>query len=216
MLNGALRSLKAAIWPFVMSAVISVALLQVAARGGDPAPGGLQEAIFAAGCFWCVEKDFDQVDGVVETISGYTGGRTPNPTYETVGTGRTGHVEALLVRFDPKRVTYDALLDHYWKNVDLLDGGGQFCDRGNEYRPVIFTSGPEQERAARASKDALEASGRFNQKIAVTIEPASAFTPAEEYHQNYYKKNPTRYRFYRNGCGRDARLNQLWPERTSQ
>jgi len=181
----------------------------------QPAPG-LEEATFASGCFWCTEKDFDEVAGVVETISGYTGGRTANPTYEQVGSGTTGHTEAVLVRFDPKRVSYEALLDHYWLNVDLLDGGGQFCDRGSAYRPAIFTHTPDQSRAAEARKAALEAGGRFEQKIAVTIEPASVFTPAEDYHQDYYKKNPVRYRYYRNGCGRDARLDQLWPERTLQ
>lgn len=175
-----------------------------------PAPPGIDEAIFAAGCFWCVEKDFDEVPGVVETISGYTGGRTANPSYEAVARGRTGHVEAVLVRFDPKRVSYQELLDYYWRHTDVTDGYGQFCDRGSAYRPVIFTRGEEQAQLAQAGKAALEATGRFREKIAVSIRPAGPFTPAETEHQDYSRKNPIRYRYYRTGCGRDARIKALW------
>lgn len=176
----------------------------------SPLAPGLEEAIFAAGCFWCVEKDFDTVPGVVETISGYTGGKTRNPTYETVARGRTGHVEAVLVRYDPRKVTYAQLLDHYWRHVDVTDGSGQFCDRGSAYRPVIFPRDPVQQTLAESGKAGLERSRRFGPSIAVAILPASAFTPAEDYHQDYYKKNPIRYRYYRTGCGRDARLRALW------
>ncbi len=172
-----------------------------------PAAPGLSEAIFASGCFWCTESDFDKVDGVVETISGYTGGKSANPSYRD----HTGHYEALLVRFDPKRVSYQDLLDYYWRHVDFLDGGGQFCDRGASYRPAIFTFGPEQAAAAQKSKDDLARRRGDLGEIAVAILPAGKFTAAENYHQNYYKKNPLRYRYYRNGCGRDARLKQLWP-----
>ena len=185
---------------------------QAADAPAAQAQGGVQKAtaIFAAGCFWCVESDFDKVDGVLETISGYTGGSKANPTYEDVGSGTTGHAEALQVVYDPAKVSYPKLLDYYWRHVDLLDGGGQFCDRGNQYRPAIFTSSNEQKKLAEESKAALEKSGRFKQKIAVKIVPATAFTPAEDYHQDYYKKNPLRYKLYRTGCGRDARLEKLW------
>jgi peptide-methionine (S)-S-oxide reductase len=179
-----------------------------------PLPAGLAEATFASGCFWCGEKDFEAVPGVVEVISGYTGGSTPNPTYEDVGSQSTGHYEAIRVRFDPAKVSYDALLDYYWHHVDYTDGGGQFCDRGPSYRPAIFFHDDAQRAAAEASKAKLA-----NEKkvpIAVAILPAAVFTPAEDYHQDYYKKNPIRYKFYRTGCGRDARIQQLWPERTSQ
>ena len=172
--------------------------------------GPLEVATFGSGCFWCTEKDFDKVDGVVETISGYMGGHTPNPTYYEVGSGMSGHAEVLQVKFDPKRVSYSQLLDYYWRHVDLLDGGGQFCDRGHQYRPVIFTHGDEQAKLAAASKSALAASGRFDSEIKVEILPAKAFTAAEDYHQDYHKKNPLKYSYYRAGCGRDARLRQLW------
>jgi methionine-S-sulfoxide reductase len=157
-----------------------------------------------------VESDFDKVPGVVETISGFTGGHTPNPTYGEVGQGGTGHTEAVEIKFDPKKVTYDKLLDYYWRHVDLLDGQGQFCDRGDQYRPAIFTHGEEQRKLAEASKAALEKSGRFKKPIAVQIVPASAFTPAEDYHQDYHNKNPLKYRYYRFGCGRDKRITELW------
>ncbi len=176
----------------------------------------LDTAIFASGCFWCTESDFDKVDGVVETISGYTGGKTKNPTYEAVGSGTTGHTEALLVKFDPSKVSYTKLLDHYWRNVDLVDGGGQFCDRGDQYRPAIFAATPEQSKLAADSKAALDKSGRFGKPIAVQIVPASEFTAAEDYHQNYYNTNPLKYKYYRSGCGRDSRLRQLWGGEATQ
>lgn len=151
----------------------------VAAGEIAPAPEGVEEATFAAGCFWCVEADFDKLDGVLETISGYTGGYTSDPTYESVGTQKTGHVEAVRIRFDPKRVTYEQLLNYYWHHVDFLDGEGQFCDRGSSYRPVIFTHTPEQDKAARKSKKKLEESGSFDSKNLVTIEKAGPFTAAD-------------------------------------
>ena len=178
----------------------------------SPVPGGIAEATFAAGCFWCSEKDFEKVTGVTEVISGYTGGTLPNPTYHQVGSGLTGHFEAVRVRFDPKKVSYDTLLDTYWHNVDFLDGGGQFCDRGASYRPAIFVHDAAQKAAAETSKANL-ARDRKVEKIAVQILPATDFTPAEDYHQDYYKTNSMRYKLYRSGCGRDARLHQLWPDR---
>lgn len=184
----------------------------VAAKQATTPGPGEAVATFGSGCFWCTEADFDKVDGVKATISGYMGGMTLNPTYGDVSTGHTGHAEVLQVIYDPSKVSYSKLLDYYWRHTDVLDGRGQFCDRGTQYRPVIFTHDDEQHRLARAAKDALEKSGRFSQPVAVEIKPASAFTPAEDYHQDYYKKNPRRYTVYRYGCGRDARLQQLWGE----
>jgi methionine-S-sulfoxide reductase len=171
---------------------------------------GLETATFASGCFWCTESDFDKVDGVKQTISGFMGGKTENPTYAQVSMGDTGHAEALQIKYDPEVVSYDKLLDYYWRHTDLLDGGGQFCDRGSQYRPVIFVATPEQRKLAEASKAALEKSGRFDQRVAVEIADAGTFTPAEDYHQNYYKTHALQYRYYRHACGRDARLKQLW------
>jgi len=171
---------------------------------------GLETATFASGCFWCTESDFDKVEGVKVTTSGFMGGKTKNPTYAQVSMGNTGHAEALQVQYDPNVVTYQQLLDYYWRHVDLLDGGGQFCDRGSQYRPVIFVATPEQRRLAEASKAALEKSGRFDKPIAVEIADAGEFTPAEDYHQDYHNTHALQYRYYRYACGRDARLRQLW------
>jgi methionine-S-sulfoxide reductase len=196
------------------SAVAAVLAIGTLAAGEPPVPETAKEdlavATFAAGCFWCTESDFDKVEGVIATVSGFMGGQAKNPTYEEVGRGGTGHTEVVRVTYDPKRVTYERLLDQYWHNVDLVDGSGQFCDRGDQYRPVIFAHTDEQRRLAETSKAALAQSGRFQKPIAVTIESASDFTAAEEYHQDYYKKNSLRYRYYRWGCGRDARLKELW------
>lgn len=170
----------------------------------------LETATFASGCFWCTESDFDKVDGVVETTSGYLGGKTENPTYKEVSAGNTGHTEAVQLKYDPAKVTYQQLLDVYWRNVDPFDKGGQFCDRGDQYRPGIFFHSDEQKRLAEESKAALEKSGRFNEPIVVEITPASTFTKAEEYHQDYAKRNPIQYLIYRHGCGRDARLGAIW------
>lgn len=171
---------------------------------------GLETATFGSGCFWCAESNFDKLPGVVSTISGFMGGKTKNPTYHEVSTGRTGHVEVVQVKFDPKKISYKKVLDYYWMTTDVVDGGGQFCDRGNQYRPVVFVYSPEQRKIAEEGKAALDASGRFDKPVAVEIRDASDFTPAEDYHQNYYKKNPVRYQTYRWGCGRDQRIKQLW------
>lgn len=167
-------------------------------------------AIFAGGCFWCTESDFDKVPGVLSTISGYTGGHLDNPSYQQVSAGNTGHVEAVQVRYDPSRTSYAKLLEAYWPTIDPLTANAQFCDHGSQYRSVIFYSTPGEKALAEASKAALQASGRFSQPIVTEILPASTFYPAEDYHQNYYQKNPLRYAYYRHGCGRDARLEQLW------
>ena len=178
-------------------------------RAEAPGPG-LAVATFAAGCFWCVEPPYDKTEGVVSTTSGYTGGKVAGATYRQVGMGGTGHTEAVRVVYDPARVGYDKLLEVYWKNVDPLDAKGQFCDKGEPYRPAIFVHDEEQRRLAEASKAALAASGRFKQPIVVAIEPAEDFWIAEDYHQDYYLKNPAKYAYYRWGCGRDARLEELW------
>jgi peptide-methionine (S)-S-oxide reductase len=175
-----------------------------------PAPAGTAKATFAGGCFWCVESDFDKVDGVISTTSGYTGGKTVNPSYHDVSAGGTGHAESVEIVYDPKRVTYEKLLEHFWHTVDPTVKDRQFCDVGSQYRTAIFYHDDAQKRAAEASKTALEKSKPFAQPIVTEIVPAGPFYPAEEYHQDYYKKNPVRYHYYRNGCGRDARLKQLW------
>lgn len=180
-----------------------------AANSGQSATAKPAVAIFAAGCFWCVEADFDKVEGVLDTTSGYAGGKTDNPSYEDVASESTGHVEAVRVTYDPAKVSYKELLDYYWRHTDVTDGRGQFCDRGASYAPVIFVSDDEQRALAETQKHELEASKRFS-RIAVRIEPAFRFWPAETEHQNYYKKNPLRYRYYRAGCGRDARIRQIW------
>jgi methionine-S-sulfoxide reductase len=168
-------------------------------------------ATFAAGCYWCVESDFDKVKGVLETTPGFMGGKTKNPTYQQVSSGETGHTEVVNVAFDPAVVTYQQLLDHYWVNVDLVDGTGQFCDRGSQYRPAIFVYNDEQRKLADASKQAIVNSKQFKEPVVVEINAASAFTPAPD--PDYYKLNPVRYKYYRAGCGRDARLKQLWGDK---
>ena len=175
-----------------------------------PAPAGTAKATFAGGCFWCVESDFDKVDGVISTTSGYTGGSVANPSYEEVSAKHTGHAEAVEVVYDPRKVSYEQLLQHYWHNIDPTTKDRQFCDVGSPYRTVIFVYGDEQLRAARASKAALEKSKPFKEAIVTDIVPAGPFYAAEDYHQDYYKKNPLRYKFYRTNCGRDERLKQLW------
>jgi peptide-methionine (S)-S-oxide reductase len=174
------------------------------------APGQQAVATFAGGCFWCMEPPFDRLNGVISTTSGYTGGRTANPTYKQVSAGGTRHAEVVRVVYDPTRVSYEQLLYVFWRNVDPLTANAQFCDRGDMYRTAIYVHGAEQRRAAEASKRALEASGRLRGRIVTEITDATAFYAAEEYHQDYYLKNPVRYKYYRNSCGRDRRLQQLW------
>jgi peptide-methionine (S)-S-oxide reductase len=178
------------------------------AQTGKPATSVIATATFAAGCFWCVEADFDKVPGVISTTSGYTGGRLEDPSYEQVSRGGTGHTEAVEIAFDPAKVTYEQLLDHFWKNVDPLSAHRQFCDVGDQYRPAIFVHDAAQRQAAEASKGRVQQ--RFKDPVVVAIAPAAAFYRAEGYHQDYYKKNPVQYRYYRWSCGRDARLKDLW------
>lgn len=186
---------------------------RVAAGAGDPPSTSTAEATFAGGCFWCVEADFEKVDGVVEAISGYTGGTKRNPTYREVASGRTDHVEAVRIVYHPDRVSYGELLDLFWRSVDPTDAGGQFVDRGAQYRTAIFPHDEEQRLQAEASKAALEASGVFDQPVVTEILPQTAFYPAEDYHQDYYQKNPFRYRLYRFNSGRDQFLKRVWGNR---
>ena len=183
---------------------------QEATRQAGPPEAGLAVATFAGGCFWCMEPPFDKLDGVVSTTSGYTGGTKAGATYRQVTAGGTGHKEAVRVVYDPTRIGYAALLDVYWHNIDPVDAKGQFCDKGESYRPVIFVADATQTRLAEASLAAMAASGRFDEPLAVSIEPAREFWIAEDYHQDFYEKNPVRYKFYRWNCGRDARLQAVW------
>jgi peptide-methionine (S)-S-oxide reductase len=194
---------------------VALALAAAAAAVAIPATRaanepGRQTAIFAGGCFWCMEHPFDELDGVISVTSGYAGGTKSNPTYEEVSSGRTGHAESVEVVFDPAKVSYQKLVDVFWHNIDPLTANAQFCDHGTQYRSAIFYLDDEQKRIAEASKEALAKSGRFDKPIVTQIVAASTFWPAEDYHQHYYKTNPVRYKFYRYNCGRDQRLEQLW------
>lgn len=173
----------------------------------------LDTVIFAGGCFWCTESDFDKLPGVVSTTSGYIGGNVANPTYKQVVAGKTGHVEAVKIQFDKTTTSFSELLSAYWPTIDPLSESGQFCDIGPPYRSVIFYLNSEQKELAEASKEALGASGRFDQPITTEILPATTFYEAEDYHQDYYLKNPLRYAYYRKNCGRDERLQTLWGAR---
>jgi peptide-methionine (S)-S-oxide reductase len=198
-----------------MTLAVATALVAMPASAATAASGHAI-ATFAGGCFWCMEPPFDELDGVISTTSGYTGGHKRNPTYEEVSAGKTGHAEAVQVVYDPKRITYERLLEVFWRNIDPVTPNAQFCDHGPQYRSGIFTHDATQRRLAEASKRALEASGRFKAPIVTEIVAAETFYPAEEYHQDYYKKNPIRYKFYRTGCGRDRRLAELWGGATAQ
>jgi len=175
-----------------------------------------ETAIFAGGCFWCVEADFDKVDGVVATTSGYVGGRKENPTYQEVSAGGTGHAEAVRVEFDPTRISYQQLLEKFWPTIDPTVKDRQFCDIGSQYRTGIFPLNEQQMKTALASKAALERSKPFKQPIVTEIVMAGTFYPAEDYHQDYHDKNPIRYAFYRRNCGRDARLKELWGDQAAR
>jgi peptide-methionine (S)-S-oxide reductase len=195
----------------VIPLTVIVLLAGLAGLAGMAAAADKTEiATFGSGCFWCTESDFDKVPGVLETVSGFMGGHVANPTYRQVTSGRTGHTEVVQVTFDPSKVTYAELVEYYWRHVDPFDKAGQFCDRGSQYRPAIFTHSDEQNLIAKTSRRAIDKSGKFPQKIVVEITPASAFTAAEGYHQDFYKKNPAHYWSYRLGCRRDQRIEQIW------
>ena len=193
-----------------MKRLLAAAAAAMIAAGVQAAETKTATAIFAGGCFWCEEAVFDDVPGVISATSGYTGGTKQNPTYDEVSAGGTGHAESVKVVFDPAKITYEKLLDLFWHNVDPLTANAQFCDHGSQYRSAIFYTDESQKRLALASKEALEKSGRFKQPIVTEIVAAATFWPAEDYHQGYHKKNPLQYRFYRFGCGRDRRLEELW------
>jgi len=193
--------------------MVRTLLLSLIAALGTPSPGPSAErsvATFAGGCFWCMEGPFADLPGVLSVTSGYTGGQKKNPTYEEVSSGTTGHAESIQVIYDPTKLTYEHLLDVFWHNIDPLSGYGQFCDHGTQYRSAIFYLSEAQRLAAEESKRKLEENPKFAGKILTQIVPATAFYPAEEYHQHFYRKNPIRYHEYRQGCGRDRRLKELW------
>ncbi len=200
-------------------ALVAIALLGAGCSGGASAdsaataevPADAAKATFAGGCFWCMEKPFDDLDGVFSTISGYTGGPEKNPTYGEVSRGQTGHAEAVQVLFDPKIITYQALLEVFWRNIDPTVENRQFCDRGRQYRTAIYAHDEEQLRLAIASRDAILEAGTVD-RIVTEIEEAGPYYPAEDYHQNFYLTNPARYKSYRFGCGRDQRLAEIWGE----
>ncbi len=173
-------------------------------------PEGYARATFAGGCFWCMEPPYDKLDGVISTVSGYAGGHVVDPSYRAVTTGRTGHTEVVQVTYDPNVVSYEKLLEVFWMNIDPTTPDRQFCDVGNQYRTAIFSHDNKQQQLAEASKQQLEASAVLPGPVVTEIEPLNAFYPAEDYHQDYYRKNPLRYNFYRTSCGRDARLKELW------
>jgi peptide-methionine (S)-S-oxide reductase len=195
--------------------LLSLALILAAPAWGQSKPEArrTETAIFAGGCFWCVESDFDKIDGVVATTSGYVGGNKPNPTYAEVSAGLTGHAEAVRVEFDPARISYAQLLEKFWPTIDPTVKDQQFCDVGTQYRTGIFALDARQLQAAEGSKAALQKTKPFKQPIVTEVVMAGTFYPAEDYHQDYYLKNPIRYAFYRKTCGRDARLTQLWGEK---
>jgi len=183
-------------------------LCPVSLKSAEP----FETATFAGGCFWCMEPPFDKIDGVLSTTSGYTGGHVENPSYKDVSSGGTGHIESIRIVYDPAKVDYEKLLQVFWHNIDPLAVNRQFCDTGKQYRSAIFFHSEEQRLMAEASKKELQSSGRFQKQIFTQILPAEEFWQAEEYHQDYYKKNPLSYKFYRFSCGRDKRLKELWGE----
>ncbi len=197
--------------PTLPAAILAASLVFGCAASAQPTPvpPGMASAIFAGGCFWCVEQDFEKLPGVIEAESGYIGGSTPYPTYEQVARGGTGHTEAVRVIYDPRKVSYTQLLNHFWRHIDPTTKDRQFCDKGDQYRSGIYYQNDEERKSAEASRDELVKSGRFA-RVETELAPAWKFWPAESYHQDYYKKNPVRYSFYRFACGRDARVELIW------
>ncbi|HET7471411.1 MAG TPA: peptide-methionine (S)-S-oxide reductase MsrA [Gemmatimonadales bacterium] len=189
---------------------LAALLVACGLAAGFRAPPAPRTALFAGGCFWSMQKAFDGVPGVTSVTAGYAGGTLKNPTYEQVETGQTGHAESVQVLYQPDRISYDSLLQIYWHHIDPTTPNQAFCDHGPQYRSIIFYGDPQQKQEAEASKTALDRSGRFNTPVVTAIQPASAFYPAEEYHQQFYRKHPERYEAYRIGCRRDARLQELW------
>ncbi|MEB3351116.1 MAG: peptide-methionine (S)-S-oxide reductase MsrA [Cyanobacteriota bacterium] len=210
----ALPGLLAVLLALLLGAATPSFAAAPAAAAAAPAAAVTAEAVLAGGCFWCLEHDLEVLPGVLAAESGYSGGRLERPSYRQVSAGGTGHQESVRVRFDPRRISYATLLRAYWRNIDPLDGGGQFCDRGDSYRPVIFTSGATQAEQARASRAAAARElGRPAAELKVRIQPLERFWPAEAYHQNYAEGNTVKYRYYRWSCGRDRRLDAVWGPR---
>ncbi len=200
--------------PLLKAILALTVVIATAARAEAPAapvavPPGAATAIFAGGCFWCIEKDFEKLPGVIEVESGYTAGKTPNPSYEQVSSGSTGHAEAVRVIYDPKTVSYPQLVDYFWRHIDPTVKDRQFCDAGTQYRSGIYWANEAERKVAEASREALIKGGKFK-TIHTELAPASTFWLAETYHQDYYKKNPVRYNYYRKSCGRDARVEEVW------
>ena len=205
-----------AVAALVASAFIAFSTTAQTAKLPPAAPANTAKATFAGGCFWCVESDFDKVPGVISTTSGYIGGSVANPTYEQVSAKKTGHAEAVEIVFDPQKVTYERLVEYFWHTIDPTTKDRQFCDGGTPYRTAIFAQDAEQLKIAQASKAALEKSKPFKDAVVTEIALATRFYPAEDYHQDYYLKNPVRYKYYRSGCGRDARLKELWGDKAGK
>jgi peptide-methionine (S)-S-oxide reductase len=203
------RAVRPVGWTWLLCAI----LVGVLGAAGPAGAGERARATFAGGCFWCMEPPFDALDGVISTTSGYIGGRTANPTYEEVSSGTTGHTEAVEIVYDPDRISYAKLLEVFWRNIDPLTANAQFCDVGSQYRAGIFVHDETQRRLAEESKRGV--AQRLGKPIVTEITTASTFYPAEEYHQDYYRKNPLRYKLYRTGCGRDRRLEAIWGPGTS-
>jgi len=196
--------------PVFILGLLTIAISTSADETSVTSRNNTSVATFAGGCFWCMEGPFDKLQGVISTTSGYTGGHTKNPTYKQTSTGRTGHTEAVQIVYDPEQVSYGKLLDVFWRNIDPTTPDQQFCDRGSQYRSEIFYHNDEQKQLAESSRATLNKDKPFKEPIVTQISKASIFYAAEDYHQDYYKKNPIRYRYYRHGCGRDKRLEQLW------
>ncbi|HXG29360.1 MAG TPA: peptide-methionine (S)-S-oxide reductase MsrA [Nevskiales bacterium] len=198
--------MRALLWLLAVMPLLAGAASPRALEAGP----GQAAATFAGGCFWCTEADFEKLPGVIAAQSGYSGGHVANPSYEQVSGGGTGHVETVRVIYDPQKISYAQLLEHFWRTIDPTDAGGQFCDRGSQYRSAIFAHDTAQQRMAEESRRRLQQSGRLHKPVVTEIIPLTAFYPAEDYHQDYYNKNPLRYRYYRSGCGRDRTLEKVW------
>lgn len=206
-----MKTMRSGFWGMLCGLLLGLAWPAAASEKAGSAEK-IATATFAGGCFWCMVHPFDELPGVISVTSGYTGGHTPNPTYAEVSSHTTGHIEAIQVRYDPDRIQYQRLLEVYWRNVDPLDGGGQFCDRGDTYQSAIFYQDEEQKRLAEQSKTGIER--RLQHQVVTEIRPGGRFYEAEDYHQNFYKNNPLRYTYYRYRCGRDQRLEELWGKKS--
>lgn len=192
--------------------ILTTWFLFIPAFAEETSEARLESAVLGGGCFWCIEADYEKLDGVVDVVSGYTGGHIKNPTYKQVSAGGSGHIEVVKVTYDANKITYSQILDYFWRHIDPTRDDGQFCDSGPQYRPAIFYQDDTQKKLAIASTKQIEQTKPFAQPLKVELIQASTFYPAEDYHQDYYKKNPLRYNFYRYNCGRDARVEQLWGE----